>query len=63
MKMLSVVVLIFSILSFYWRLFPIIKGLDRSGHITPKGYSKTLGLMIGCFIFVFSLALALYFIL
>lgn len=61
-KALSVVVLILSILSFYWRLFPIMKGLDKEGQINPKGYSKTLGLMIGSFILVFSIALALNFI-
>ena len=54
---LSAVVLILSILSFYWRLYPIIKGLDQQNHISPKGYSKTLGIMIACFILMFSVAL------
>ena len=58
-KLLSVVVLILSILSYYWRLNPIIKKLDKRGNITPKGYSKTLGLMISSFILVFVIAIGL----
>ena len=57
-KLFAVVALILSILSFFWRLFPIIKSLDKAGHITPSGYSRTLGIMIACFIGVFALALA-----
>ncbi|MCD6286012.1 MAG: hypothetical protein J7M39_08885 [Anaerolineae bacterium] len=57
-KQLTVVALIASISSFFWRLFPIIKSLDKAGHITPPGYSKTLGIMIASFIGVFALALA-----
>lgn len=56
-QILSAVILILSILSFYWRLYPIIKGLDQQNHISPKGYSKTLGIMIACFILMFSVAL------
>ncbi len=56
-KLLSVIVLILSILSFYWKLYPIIKRLDNNDEITPKGYSKGLGLMIGGFIAIFSLAI------
>ncbi|MFA9397620.1 MAG: hypothetical protein ACERKV_05055 [Clostridiaceae bacterium] len=62
-KILSVIALIFSIISYYWRLDPIIRGLDKRGQITPSGYSKTLGIMIGGFIAVFSLALIVSFIL
>ncbi len=58
-KLLSVVALILSIASFYWKLYPIIKQLDEKNEITPKGYSKTLGIMIGTFIAVFCLVLAL----
>ncbi|MGL4990084.1 MAG: hypothetical protein ACRC57_02800 [Sarcina sp.] len=61
-KILSLIVLILSISSFYWKLYPIIKGLDNEGHITPKGYSKSLGIMITGFILIFSLALLIYFI-
>lgn len=58
-KLLSVVALILSIASFYWKLYPIIKQLDEKNEITPKGYSKTLGIMIGTFIAVFCVVLAL----
>lgn len=49
-QLFTVVALILSILSFYWRLFPAIKKMDADGEITPKGYSKTLGIMITSFI-------------
>ncbi|MCY6485385.1 hypothetical protein OW763_13695 [Clostridium aestuarii] len=62
-KLLSVIALILSIASFYWRLFPIIRELDKKGQITPLGYSKTLGIMIGGFITIFCLSLLLEFIL
>lgn len=58
-KLLSGVALILSIGSFYWKLYPIIKGLDKRGEISPVGYSKTLGMMIGTFIAVFCAALLL----
>jgi hypothetical protein len=59
-KIFSVVALILSIASFYWRLYPIIKKMDTADQITPKGYSKTLGIMIGAFIAIFSIALTVY---
>ncbi|MGL5313913.1 MAG: hypothetical protein ACRC92_11765 [Peptostreptococcaceae bacterium] len=58
-KLLSGVALILSIGSFYWKLYPIIKGLDKKGEISPVGYSKTLGIMIGTFIAVFCVAVIL----
>ncbi len=54
---LSALVLIISILSFYWRLYPIMKDLDKKNQITPKGYSKTLAIMIFSFIMMFVIAL------
>jgi hypothetical protein len=45
--------LILSIASFYWRLFPLIRKMDRNGQIEPKNYSVTLGIMITVFIAVF----------
>lgn len=56
-KLWTVVALIASILSFFWRLFPIIRSLDREGQITPAGYSKGLGYMIAGFVGLFALAL------
>jgi len=54
---LTVGALILSILSFYWRLFPAIRRLDKKGEITPKGYSKTLAIMITSFIAGFAVVL------
>ncbi len=59
----AVVVLILTVATFYWRLYPIMRQQDQEGAITPQGYSKTLALMIGSFIGVFVLALATYLIL
>lgn len=57
-QLLTVVAMIASIFSFYWRLHPIIKSQDAEGNITPPGYSRTLGLMIAGFIGLFAIALA-----
>ena len=54
----STIALIVSILTFYWRLYPIIKQMDKDDQLAPKGYSKTLAGMITVFILVFVLALA-----
>lgn len=56
-QLFAVAVLIASILSFYWRLYPIMKGMDAKNQITPKGYSKTLHRMIAVFIGGFAIAL------
>ena len=56
-KLLTVVAMIASISSFFWRLFPIIKSLDNAGHISPPGYSKTLRIMIAGFMGLFAAAL------
>lgn len=58
-KLLTVIALVLSIASFYWKLFPIIKRLDKMGELVPPGYSITLGTMIGGFISVFCLFLLL----
>ena len=60
MRVFSVIALIFSILTFFWRLYPTIRNMYKAGHITPKGYSKTLGIMIAGFIAVFAVTLILY---
>jgi len=49
-KTYAVVALILSILSFFWRLFPSIVRLDRGNQITPRGYSRSLGIMIAGFV-------------
>ncbi len=35
-----------SIASFFWRLFPLIRKMDRAGQIDPANYSAVLGWMI-----------------
>lgn len=59
-KLYTVIVMILSILTYFWRLHPIIKKLDYMGEITPKGYSKALFFMIAGFIVMFSGALVFY---
>jgi hypothetical protein len=59
-KIFSLVALIFSISTFFWKLYPVIKRIDESGHISPKGYSKTLGTMIAFFLGFFVTALVAF---
>jgi hypothetical protein len=61
-KVFSVIALIFSIGTFFSRLFPIINRMELSGGLTVNGYSRTLAVMIGSFIAVFAAALAVYLI-
>lgn len=56
---LTAVVMALSILSFFWRLFPLVRRMDRAGQITPPGYSRALGGMIAAMIAVFGVALLL----
>ncbi|MEJ2486641.1 MAG: hypothetical protein P8Y68_12995 [Anaerolineales bacterium] len=53
------IALALSIASFFWRLFPLIRKMDRAGQIEPTNYSTTLGVMIGGFILVFVVAVIL----
>ena len=39
-----------AIASFFWRLFPLIRKMDRKDQIDPKNYSAVLGWMISAFI-------------
>jgi hypothetical protein len=45
--------LVISIASFFWRLFPLIREMDREGQISPGNYSTVLGWMIAVFILAF----------
>ena len=51
------VALVISISSFFWRLFPLIRKMDRGDQIDPKNYSAILGLMISVFVLVILAAL------
>lgn len=59
-KLYSVIALILSILTYFWRLHPAIRNMDRQGQITPKGYSKTLSFMILGFMSIFTLAMIMH---
>jgi hypothetical protein len=56
----AVIALIISIATFYWRLYPAIKSMDKDDQIKPKGYSKTLVLMISVFILAFIIGLIIH---
>lgn len=58
----SVIATILSIGIYFITLYPIIKKLDMMGEITPKGYSRTLTIMIASFMIMFTVALVIYFI-
>jgi hypothetical protein len=58
--LLTSVALVISIASFFWRLFPLIRRMDRDDQIDPKNYSAVLGLMILAFILVFLTATIIY---
>jgi hypothetical protein len=45
--------MVLSIASFFWRLFPLIRKMDRDDQIKPKNYSVVLGWMILAFILIF----------
>ena len=59
-KFFSVVALGFSIMTFFSRLYPTIRSMDEAGQITPKGYSRTLGIMIASFVGVFVAAAVVF---
>lgn len=39
--------------SFFWRLFPLVRKMDRAGEIDPPHYSAVLGWMILAFVLIF----------
>lgn len=53
LQQFSLIALAVATLSFYWRLFPLIRKMDRRGEISPKNYSVILGIMIFVFIIAF----------
>ena len=50
---LTLLALILSILTFFWRLYPLIRNMDKNSQIDPKNYSTYLFLMILFMIIVF----------
>ena len=59
-KVFTTIALVFSIMTFFSRLYPTIRKMDENGEITPRGYSRTLGIMIALFIAVFVVAVIIY---
>jgi hypothetical protein len=51
------IALVISIASFFYRLFPLIRKMDRDGQIAPKNYSTALGVMILTIILSFIIAI------
>jgi hypothetical protein len=56
LQRISLAALCIATLSFFWRLFPLIRNMDRVGQIQPKNYSIVLGVMIAVFMVSFILA-------
>lgn len=56
-KTIAVIALFISVSTFFWRLYPIISTLDKKGEILPRGYSKTLAMLIGGFLLMFAAAI------
>lgn len=56
LQRMSLVALGIATVSFYWRLFPLIRKMDQNGQIKPKNYSIVIGVMIAVFIVFFALA-------
>ena len=54
----SLIALGVATLSFYWRMFPLIRRLDKSGQIQPRNYSMIIGGMI--FVLISSFVLAAF---
>ena len=59
-RLFCVIALILTILTYFWRLHPAIRAMDSQAQITPKGYSKTLSIMIISFMSIFAIAMIVY---
>jgi hypothetical protein len=44
--LLAAISMVFTIASFFWRMFPMSRFFDEMGQIEPKGRSKMLGAMV-----------------
>jgi len=53
---MSLLVLSIATASFFWRLFPLIRKMDKKGQIEPRNYSIFLGAMIFILIVFFGIA-------
>ena len=50
---LSLLALALTTVSFYWRLFPLIRKMSRNGQVEPQNYATVLGVVILAFIAAF----------
>lgn len=53
---MSLLALAIATASFFWRLFPLIRKMDKNGQIEPENYSIILGVTIFIFIAAFVVA-------
>jgi hypothetical protein len=53
---MSLLALAIATASFFWRLFPLIRTMDKNGQVEPRNYSIVLGVMIFIFIVAFTMA-------
>ncbi len=56
LQQLSLIALGIATLTFFWRLFPLIRKMDREDQIRPKNYSIILGVMILTIVILFGIA-------
>lgn len=54
LQVVTLGLLIPTILTFYGKMFPLIRKMDKDEQIIPKNYSRTLAIMILSFILVFT---------
>ena len=54
--LLTGITLVLSIAVFFWRLFPLVRKMDRDEQLDPKNYSAVLGWMILGMIIILSAA-------
>ena len=54
---MSLLALAVATATFFWRLFPLIRKMDRNRQIKPQNYSIVLGVMILIFILFFVVAI------
>lgn len=51
-KIFATLALVLSISSFYYKMYPLIKQMDKNNELDPKGYSRKLGIMIFSFMVI-----------
>jgi len=54
---LTGIALVVSIASFFWRLFPLVRQMDKASQLDPKNYSVVIGGMILTIILAFLLGI------